>query len=160
MTGKVLCGLFMALMLLSLLGACEDVKAEIITIVDGRGQSVDVPAPVERIASISSRASEIICALGAGDKINGRDSYSYFPPDLEDVQVVAESSYTPNVELIHELDPDLVIADSMLSALVGFATILNAAKTIPLTFTCENEDDRIKLEKFLKRYDLLCQSAS
>lgn len=55
---------------------------------------------------------------------------------------------------------DRLVADSMLSALVGFATILNAAKTIPLTFTCENEDDRIKLEKFLKRYDLLCQPAS
>ena len=115
MTGKVLTGLFIALMLLSFLGACEDAKAEMITIVDGRGQSVDVPTPVERIASISSRASEIICALGACDKIVGRDSYSFFPPALADVQVVAESSYTPNIELIHKLDPDLVIADSMLS---------------------------------------------
>lgn len=94
MTGKVLTGLFIALMLLSFLGACEDAKAEMITIVDGRGQSVDVPTPVERIASISSRASEIICALGACDKIVGRDSYSFFPPALADVQVVAESSYT------------------------------------------------------------------
>ena len=55
---------------------------------------------------------------------------------------------------------DRLVADSMLSALVGFATILNAAKTIPLTFTCENEEDSIKLEAFLKRYDLLCQPAS
>lgn len=29
--------------------------------------------------------------------------------------MVAESSYTPNIELIHKLKPDLVIADSMLS---------------------------------------------
>lgn len=55
---------------------------------------------------------------------------------------------------------DRLVADSMLSALVGFATILNAAKTIPLTYTCENEDDSLKLEEFLRRYDLLCQPAN
>ncbi|HOI70229.1 MAG TPA: ABC transporter substrate-binding protein [Methanothrix sp.] len=68
-----------------------------------------------RIVSITSRTSEIICALGAGDRIVGRDSYSIVPSSLEDVPVVAGSSYTPNVELILELEPDLVIDDSMLS---------------------------------------------
>lgn len=115
MDKKLMGGVLIALMLLSFLGVCEGAKAGTITIVDGKGQSVDVPTPVERIASISSRASEIICALGAGDKIVGRDSYSFFPPALEDVQVVAESSHMPNIELIHKLKPDLVIADSMLS---------------------------------------------
>ncbi len=119
MTCKILSGLFIALMLLSFLGACENatekVNGNIVTIVDGKGQSVNVSIPVERIASISSRASEIVYALGAGDSIVGRDSYSFFPPALQDVQVVAESSYKPNIELIHKLKPDLVIADSMLS---------------------------------------------
>jgi len=86
-----------------------------VTIVDGTGESVDVSRPVMRIVSITSRTSEIICALGAGDRIAGRDSYSIVPKSLEDVPVVAGSSYTPNVELILELEPDLVIADSMLS---------------------------------------------
>lgn len=115
MNEKFLGCVLIAFMLLICMGACEDAKAETITIVDGKGQFVNVSIPVERIASISSRASEIICALGAGDKIVGRDSYSFFPPALEDVQVVAESSHAPNIELIHKLDPDLVIADSMLS---------------------------------------------
>lgn len=115
MIDKTIGSVFIALMLLICVGACEDTKAETITILDGKGQSVDISLPVERIASISSRASEIICALGACDKVVGRDSYSFFPSTLEDVQLVAESSYKPNIELIHELDPDLVIADSMLS---------------------------------------------
>lgn len=55
---------------------------------------------------------------------------------------------------------DRLVADSMLSALVGFATILNAAQTIPFTFTCEHEDDHRKLQSFLKRHNLLCQPAS
>ena len=115
MNEKLIGGVLIALMLLSFLGACEDAKAGTITIVDGKGQSVDVSIPVERIASISARASEIVCAVGAGDKIVGRDSYSFFPPSIENVSVVAESSYKPNIELIHKLEPDLVIADSMLS---------------------------------------------
>lgn len=89
--------------------------SDTVTIVDGTGESVDVSRPVMRIVSITSRTSEIICALDAGERIVGRDSYSIVPNSLEDVPVVAGSSYTPNVELILELEPDLVIADSMLS---------------------------------------------
>lgn len=89
--------------------------SDTVTIVDGTGESVDVSRPVMRIVSITSRTSEIICALDAGERIVGRDSYSIFPKSLEDVPVVAGSSYTPNVELILGLEPDLVIADSMLS---------------------------------------------
>lgn len=89
--------------------------SDTVTIVDGTGESVDVSRPVMRIVSITSRTSEIICALDAGERIVGRDSYSIVPKSLEDVPVVAGSSYTPNVELILGLEPDLVIADSMLS---------------------------------------------
>ena len=86
-----------------------------VSIVDGTGKLVNISLPVERIVSITSRASEIISALGSEDRIVGRDSYSFFPSSLKDVPVVAESSYSPNIELIHKIDPDLVIADSMLS---------------------------------------------
>jgi len=104
------------LILWGCVGVCEDANAETVTIVDGKGHSVNVSTPVLEVVSISSRASEVICALGAGDRIVGRDSYSVFPPSLEDVPIVAELSYSPNVELILELEPDLVIADSMLPA--------------------------------------------
>jgi len=118
MNGKLLGGALLALILFCLLGDCVGVGEEtddIITIVDGTGKSVNVSLPVERIVSITSRASEIISALGSEDRIVGRDSYSFFPSSLKDVPVVAESSYSQNIELIHKIDPDLVIADSMLS---------------------------------------------
>ncbi|MHC1594995.1 MAG: ABC transporter substrate-binding protein [Methanotrichaceae archaeon] len=112
--GMLIC---LCLISLSLSGSGEEATApsETVTIVDSTGQSVDVSRPVERIVSITSPASEIICALGAGDRIVGRSSYSIFPPYLEDVPVVGKSSYTPNIELILELEPDVVIADGMLS---------------------------------------------
>jgi iron complex transport system substrate-binding protein len=108
--------LFAVLVLWGCVGVCEDANAETITIVDGKGHSVNVSTPVLEVVSISSRASEVICAFGASDRIVGRDSFSVFPPSLEDVPIVAGGSYSPNVELILEREPDLVIADSMLSA--------------------------------------------
>ncbi|MFZ3147149.1 ABC transporter substrate-binding protein [Methanothrix sp.] len=116
MNGKLLGGALLALILFCLFGACEGEEiGDNVSIVDGTGKLVNISLPVERIVSITSRASEIISALGSEDRIVGRDSYSFFPSSLKDVPVVAESSYTPNIELIHKIDPDLVIADSMLS---------------------------------------------
>lgn len=86
-----------------------------VTIVDYTGKSVEVPSHVESVISLSSYASEILCALDGRDKIIGRDSNSIFPPDLEDVPVVGQSSLYPSIELILEFDPDVVIADTMLS---------------------------------------------
>lgn len=88
---------------------------EKVTIVDYTGKSMEITSPVETMVSLSSHGSEIICALGGGDKIIGRGASSTFPPYLEDVPVVGDSSYTPNIELILELDPDVVVADTMIS---------------------------------------------
>jgi iron complex transport system substrate-binding protein len=96
-------------------GAAVASSQERVTIIDYTGKSMEVPSPVETVISLSSHASEILCALEGGDKIIGRGASSTFPPYLEDVPVVGESSYTPNIELILELDPDVVIADTMLS---------------------------------------------
>lgn len=113
-TGLLLC---LCLLSLALTGSGEEVtpSSDTVTIVDYTGQSVEVPYPVDRVVSLSSSASEIICALGASDKIIGRGSSSIFPPYIEDVPIVGKSSYTPSIELIIELDPDVLIADTMLT---------------------------------------------
>ncbi|MEM3051429.1 MAG: ABC transporter substrate-binding protein [Candidatus Bathyarchaeia archaeon] len=87
---------------------------QIVTVTDVKGVTVNVTLPVKRIVAITSGVTDIISSLGAGDKIVGRDSYSTFPSAILDVPVVAGSSASPNIELIAELEPDLVIADTML----------------------------------------------
>lgn len=91
-------------------------KKETVTVVDKTGVSVEVKVPVERIVNIAPGAVEIICALGCGDKIVGRDTYSTFPPSVEEIPIVGDSSFNPNLEKLLELQPDLVIADEGLSA--------------------------------------------
>lgn len=89
-------------------------KKTTVTITDDKDKSVEIACPVDKVVSITSGGSEIICALGAEEKIIGRDSYSVFPDSIKKVPVMAESSYTPNLELIIESNPDVVVADSML----------------------------------------------
>jgi iron complex transport system substrate-binding protein len=112
---KILGNVLIVLVLLSCLGACEVAMAEMITIVDGSGQSVNVSVHVERIVSMGSYNSGLVYALGAGDGIVGRDSYSNFPASLKDVPVVAGSAASPDLEAILNTNSDLVIADGMLS---------------------------------------------
>ena len=48
------------------------------------------------------------------DAVVGRDSNSTFPHALKKTYVVAQNSSSPNIELILEKKPDLVLADGML----------------------------------------------
>jgi iron complex transport system substrate-binding protein len=96
--------------LLSLTGSGETV-----TVVDFTGHSISVDAPIKSVVSLAGGASEIICALDGGDSLVGRSSNSDFPPYLETVAEVGKNSYSPDIELILELDPDMVIADTMIS---------------------------------------------
>lgn len=73
-----------------------------------------IDLPVERIVSINSGLTEMLCALGCEDRIIGRDASSTLPPSVLQKTVCAENSYLPNVEVILELEPDVVFADSML----------------------------------------------
>jgi ABC-type Fe3+-hydroxamate transport system, periplasmic component len=59
--------------------------------------------------------TEILYAIGAGDKVVGRDSYSVTSSATLQLPIVATSSASPNMELIVQLNPDLIIADTMLS---------------------------------------------
>ena len=85
-----------------------------ITIVDGAGRNVTLTVPVNRIVSINDGLTEMLCALGVQDKIVGRDASSNMPASVLRIPVVGENSYMPNVELILELKPDVIFADSML----------------------------------------------
>ena len=92
----------------------EQPKKTPVPITDSTGKKVEVLRPVEKVVTITSGAAEIIYALGGVEKITGRDSYSVFPEALKKIPEVAGSSYSPNIELIMQSKPDVVIADTML----------------------------------------------
>lgn len=81
---------------------------------DALGHKVPVPSSTDRIICINSGLSVLLAALGEGEDIVGRDGNSTFPSSLRAVYVVASNSSRPNIELILEKRPDLILADNML----------------------------------------------
>ena len=83
--------------------------------VDSTGENITVNLPVRSIVSLNPGMTEVICALGCEQLLIGRSAGCNFPPSVLDKPVMGSSSYSPNVELIVESKPDLLVADTMLS---------------------------------------------
>ena len=81
---------------------------------DGVGHKVTIPETSDRIICLNSGISVLLGALGKADSVVGRDGNSTFPSSLKTVYAVAPNSSAPNVELILEREPDLVLADNMM----------------------------------------------
>lgn len=89
---------------------CIGASAE--TVTDMMGREVDVPS-AQRIISLTPSNTEILYALGLGDKIVGVDTYSNYPEAAMAIEKVGDY-YSPNLELITSLKPDLVLAGDKL----------------------------------------------
>jgi len=61
----------------------------------------------QRIVSMSATATEMLFAIGAGDKVIAVDNFSNYPAETASLDKV--DAYQPNVEAISALEPDLVI---------------------------------------------------
>ncbi|MCL2134020.1 MAG: ABC transporter substrate-binding protein [Candidatus Bathyarchaeota archaeon] len=85
------------------------------TVTDAAGRTVTVPDKVLRIVSLNGALTELLCAMGCQDLIVGRTTDATFPPSILNVPVVGTDSYSPSVEKILELEPDIIISDSMIA---------------------------------------------
>ena len=64
---------------------------------------------VERIVSISPTATEMVFAIGAGDRVVAVDQFSYYP---QEAPVTDLDGWNPNIEAIASYEPDLVLMHS------------------------------------------------
>lgn len=64
----------------------------------------------QRIVSLAPSNTEILFALGLGDRIVGVTDYCNYPPEAKSKQSVGAYD-TPNIETIVSLEPDLILAD-------------------------------------------------
>ena len=142
------------------------VTRPMVTIVDEAGRYVEVPCPTQRIASLNSYAAEVLYALGAGDRIVARSKYCVFPPAVKE-KVNLGSSTSPNMEILLEQRPDVVIANLWLKQELretiekaGIPVVLfNAWKIDPLRLMVKDLglmlDERARAEEllgFIDRY--------
>ena len=79
------------------------------TVTDDLGREVTLSEKPERIVSLAPSTTEILFAIGAGDRVVGVDEISNYPPEVEAIDKVGKFS-TINTEMVMSLDPDLVVA--------------------------------------------------
>ncbi len=79
-----------------------------VTIIDSTHTEVKLTEEPMKIVSLAPNVTEIICAIGAEDKLVGRTSFCNYPESITDLPEIG-GTYDPNVEAIVALEPDLVI---------------------------------------------------
>jgi len=107
---------FLVLLLLSIaliLAACSPVNPTSTgALVDDLGRSVDIEGIPQRIVSLDPSNTEILFALGLGDKVVGVTEFCSYPAEVLDKGKVGGFS-TPDIEKIIALQPDLILAGSI-----------------------------------------------
>ena len=84
------------------------------TIIDDLGRAVIVPKSPQRIISLAPSSTEILFAVGLGDRVIGVDDYSDYPEETKNKTKIG-SYLNPNLEVIASLEPDLILASDMTS---------------------------------------------
>lgn len=79
------------------------------TFTDDLGVEITLDKPPERVVSIPPGVTEVIFALGEGDRLVGISDFCDYPPEVAEKESVGNIS-EPSVEKIISLQPDLVFA--------------------------------------------------
>ncbi|HSE19667.1 MAG TPA: cobalamin-binding protein [Pyrinomonadaceae bacterium] len=80
-------------------------------ITDDAGRRVSIPAKVDRVVSLAPNLTEIVFAVGAGNRLVGRTSYCDFPAEAKAVAEVGDTLH-PSLERIIALKPQVVLVST------------------------------------------------
>src|SRR2546425_9818600 len=79
-----------------------------LSVTDDRGKTLTLAAAPSRVVSFAPSATEIVFALGAGDRIVATDDFSDFPAEAKSLPKLGGVRTSP--EKIVALKPDLILA--------------------------------------------------
>jgi len=100
------------LALVILLAACASYQTpstqNLREITDDAGRRVSLPARVDRVISLAPNLTEIVFAVGGGNRLVGRTSYCDYPPEAKAVAEIGDTLH-PSLERIIALRPQVVL---------------------------------------------------
>lgn len=100
--------------LLVALAACAEDRAPVpaargaLVVVDDAGDTVRLESPARRIVSLIPATTELLFALGAGDRVVGRTHWCDYPEAATSVPDLGDGM-NPNLEAVVAARPDLVV---------------------------------------------------
>ncbi len=80
-----------------------------LTVTDDLGREVTITKQPERIISMAPANTEILFALGLGEKVVGITNVCNYPAQAQEKEKIGDYD-NPNLEKIIELEPDLILA--------------------------------------------------
>lgn len=95
-----------------------------IEITDDLGKKINLPDKITRAVSLAPNLTEIIFAVGAGDRLVGVTSFCNYPKQATEIQKVGDT-LKPNIENIIALKPQIVFV-STASQLESFTDTLES----------------------------------
>ena len=108
-------------------------------VVDEAGRHVVLPNKIDRIVSLAPNLTEIVYAVGAGDRLVGRTSYCDYPPQAKSVTEIGDTMH-PSIERIIALKPQIVLV-STASQLESFTKQLDEQKIAVYVTNPKNLDE-------------------
>lgn len=82
-----------------------------LTIKDSNGTEITFESEPEKVVSVAPNISELIYAIGAGERLVGRTDYCDYPEEVLSVESIG-TLRSPDIEKIISLEPDVVIAST------------------------------------------------
>ena len=109
----------------------ENIAGYPLTITDSDGNDIIIENEPKTVISLGPNVTEMIYALGQGEKLVGRTQYCNYPEEASSVKEVGTLT-EPNIEAIAEINPDLVVASTHFPEDVGDKLEELGIKTIVL----------------------------
>lgn len=92
-------------------------------IIDDVGRRVKIPEKIERAVSLAPNLTEIVFAVGAGDRLVGVTTFCNYPEETKKIQKIGDTM-NPNIENIIALKPQIVLI-STASQIETFTKVLD-----------------------------------
>lgn len=96
----------------SWMGPADGGSGDAMKLTDDFERTISLEQPAERIISLAPSTTEILFALGVGDRVIGATVYCNYPEDALKIERMGDFD-KPNLELIVAKEPDLVLAASL-----------------------------------------------
>lgn len=100
-----------------------------LTITDSLGNEVTIEKEPQRVISLAPAQTEILFALGVGDRVKGRTDYCSYPEEAAEVESIGTYS-SPNTELILSMEPDVIFVSDYIDDSIKEQVESTGAKTV------------------------------
>ncbi len=133
-----------------------------ITVRDGAGRDVTIPAEPKRIVSVAPSNTELVFAVGKGGALVGRSQFDDYPPEVKQIDSIGGFA-PPNYEQIVGKQPDLLlmiggskdardklVTDYKLNVFVvdpkNFDELYAGIKSLGLILNAQEQADKVTVE--------------